>query len=249
MSKVYRFNVMLDSLRFLRSVFFTKYTDPYIQMPIHVRMRKTLFRWDSIAAETGQYQHNYPGYAPYCSSQPLFMEQLPKPYAQDAYAHAMQALPERITQITRLLTESGCVVDTTPESWRGIQRWLRSHLEASQEPKSLALVDINSSDNLPIRPLNYSFIFDLSLLLGEQVRGIDASYRWKFWPDAADKNSQGVSHGAWLVKSIDAGQELEGFSPWISLMGPSIGTYADKRDGKSPLPEGHGLEQLIKRFL
>ena len=28
-----------------------------------------------------------------------------------------------------------------------------------------------------------------------------------------------------------------------------FGTYADKRDGKSPLPEGHGLEQLIKRFL
>ncbi len=249
MSQVYRFNVVFDSLRFLRGAFFPKISDPYIQLPIHIRMRKTLFRWDSIAAETGRYTHSYAGYSPYCSSQPLLMDLLPRPYAQDAYEHAMQALPERITEITGLLKESGCVVAATPESWRGIQSWLRSNLEVTQEPKSLALRKTSDGEKLPIRPLNYSFLWDLSLLLGEQVRSIDPSYKWKFWPDSADKNSQGLTHGAWLVKTNAGTQELEGISPWISLMGPSIGIYADKRDGKPPLPEGRGLERLIQRFL
>jgi len=96
--RTYQYNKVLDSLRLLRSTFFPSLRDPYIQLPAHISARETLFRWDMIAEETGQYVHEYPSYIPYLSPQPLLSWHLPEKFAQHATEHLIQSIPDRSKQ-------------------------------------------------------------------------------------------------------------------------------------------------------
>ena len=201
----YRFNPILDSLRLLRAVVFEKlsgpHKDPFIGVhPARILARKTLFKFDDIASEAGHYLHSYPNYVPYISPQPILLEHLPARYGYHAFTHLMRAKQMRLSEITQLLKQSNIAVEATEECWAAIGNWVRLHVEANLEPmhnKSQSAAP-SLHGELALRPLWYSILIDLSLLLGEHLIAHSPHYSWQFWGDAHYPTNLGRS--PWILK-------------------------------------------------
>ncbi|MGH1541481.1 MAG: hypothetical protein ACRBHB_13725 [Arenicella sp.] len=199
----YPFNPFLDSLRLVRGTLFDKSMDPYIQNdPRRIRSRKSLFLFNSIQDETGNYEFNYAGYKPYISPQPLLMHHLPAKYGRHAFQHLMDSKAERIEQISRLLEQSSINVEATAQCWMDIGNWVSKHVESNQEHDFLKRTPTNSLllGELKFRPLWYSLLTDLALLLGEQLIYLKPEYSWQFWADINCHNPGSLGRSIWVLR-------------------------------------------------
>ena len=182
---IYKFNVVLDSLRLISKI----------------AQRRTLFQWSMLDSEVGDYHQHYPEYIPYQSSQPLLMQHLPEQYGRDAYQHLMQAKPQRLAQIKKLLAGAGITVAPTDESWSHILVWLNEQCVSSNEPAALA----HNSDTyceFSTRPVFYSLLMDIALLLGEHAIELRPDFSWAFWGDVPMRNPTSLGREGGVFKFV-----------------------------------------------
>ncbi len=199
----YRYNLFLDTFRLVRGIFFKSHLDPYIQAnPATIGSRKSLFHFDWITHESGDYEYAYGEYRPYLSSQPLLIQYLPLEYASDAYAHLMVHREQRVKEVTGLLVRSGISVDATRESWSDIGEWVYQHIEENREP-GMTAIRSESGEFLTaeamLRPIWHSLIIDLSLLLGEQLINLKAGCGWYFWGESGHAEAARFGTTPWIL--------------------------------------------------
>ncbi len=139
--------------------------------------RKLLFYFSSIEEESGDYEHHFPGYDPYISSQPVMIEYLPTDYGRDAFLHMMQARARRVRMIVATLKDNGITVRASDDCWTAIGQWITATIEPNKE---------QSKNQALFRPLWYSLLLDLSILLGEQMISLKPGTCWYFWGDLPD---------------------------------------------------------------
>jgi hypothetical protein len=196
--KPYRFNPFIDSLRLIRGILFNNQIDPYIEThPPRILSRKQLFKFSDIQNESGKYQFTYKGYDPYISPQPLLMKHLPAQYGRHAFQHLIQNKAERIHQIAQLLEQYKIHIEATQACWSGIGNWVLEQIEPNREPAHISEhTDAALIGELRLRPLWYSILTDLSLLLGEHLISLDDRFSWQFW---ADVDYPGLDHSIWIL--------------------------------------------------
>lgn len=184
---------MLDTYRLARGLLGGT-VDPFINnVPNKVAARGSLFRWSDIAEDTHTYTINFEGYIPFVSPQPFKMENLPEPYARNAFEHLIHALPDRVSGITALLESDGVRVAPDSLSWHEIGCWIARHmeerpLEADETGKYL-------------RPLWHSLTLDLALLFGEHaiaLRGVERM-SWQFYADLPFVRPEDSGRELWLL--------------------------------------------------
>ncbi len=199
MANSYRFNALLDSLRLVRGVFLPTKMDPYIERwPARVRDRQNLFQWSMILQETGSYTEHYPNYSPYQSSQPLLMQHLPERYGRDAFSHWMNAKAVRIQQITTLLESDGIRVEASDECWQRIIEWMSQQWVPSQEPVAVQHANPGFHE-IGRRPISYSLLYDLGLLLGEHAIELCPHYQWMYWGDVPMTDAHALGRTPWVL--------------------------------------------------
>lgn len=164
--------------------------------------RKTLFHFSYIAHEAGAYDHDFRPYEPYISPQPLLMEHLPEKYGRAAFAHLMAMKSTRLFAVEALLRAQGIEPTATAVCWEDIGRWCGEHIEENREP---ALAELGFAKGRFValeavfRPLWYSILIDLCLLLGEHVISRRPGCSWQFWGDMNIKNPGGFGRSPWVL--------------------------------------------------
>ena len=226
---IYKFNVVLDSLRLIRGIAAPSKMDPFIERRFSkIAQRRTLFQWSMLDSEVGDYHQYYPEYIPYQSSQPLLMQHLPEQFGRDAYQHLMQAKPQRLAQINKLLAGAGITVAPTDESWSHILEWLNEQCVSSNEPAALA----HKSDTyceFSTRPVFYSLLMDIALLLGEHAIELRPDFSWAFWGDVPMRNPVSLGREAWVLAEPlpKNGQFLKAPSRFLPMKLVSIAARAE----------------------
>lgn len=238
----YHFNILLDTCRLIRGIFFKQHIDPFIEtQPQRIFTRKYLFQFSSIENESGIYINQFGGYKPYISSQPLLMQYLPERFGRDSYNHLMNARHLRLKEITRLLESYEIVVAPTVDCWENIGQWLLANIEGNKEPLYFGVIDEDAElvdDQFLFRPLWYSILLDLSLLLGEHVMVLRRECSWQFWGDINIKNSGGSGRSLWVLceplpKSGSWDHKPNRFLPYDLLVGIAAPALKDSLQGKS----------------
>ena len=104
--------------------------------------------------------------------------------------HLMQARPKRISMIVNLLKANGINVSANDQCWTAIGQWISANIEPNREP---------GKGGYLFRPIWYSLLLDLSVLLGEQIISLKPGNRWHFWADTPEAFADVHSHSPWVV--------------------------------------------------
>jgi hypothetical protein len=96
------------------------------------------------------------------------LQDLPRREAQQAYDRLMAGRPERRDQLRALLATDGVELDSSDAGIQVLNDWFLAHVEAG--PSGVGL-----------RPVWYSIVNDVALVLGDTILGRNPSLHWAFF--------------------------------------------------------------------
>ncbi len=257
---VYRYNILLDSIRLLKATLSSQWGDPFIMTnPRAIGARRALFRWDSLKDVNGypiELPAPFADYQPFTSVQPILFQHLPEQFGREAFNHFCSVSEQRIEQIVGLFQPHGFEVAAEKPAWEKIGAWIYQHIDVSDcagkklsnQPTQQQIYALGAERLMA--PVWQSICVDLSLLMAEKLRIGKPELNWIFWADSGISNAYQYGRSPWLV---DKSTLIDGQAPerilLVDMINGMLQNALSKRLIGDELPPDIGLQALYEQSM